>query len=92
MDLPAFNAFKRILKKADLPDLPLHALRHTFSTQAIAAGVDPKTLSSILGHTNASFTLNTYTHVTSDMQKHASDIIGDMAETILGKDLTPWLN
>ena len=88
----AFNAFKRILKKADLPDLPLHALRHTFSTQAIAAGVDPKTLSSILGHTNASFTLNTYTHVTSDMQKHASDIIGDMAETILGKDLTPWLN
>ena len=37
-------------------------------------------------------TLNTYTHVTSDMQKHASDIIGDMAETILGKDLTPWLN
>ena len=49
-----------------------HDLRHTFATHAIASGVDAKTLSGILGHTNASFTLDTYTHVTPDMQKAAS--------------------
>lgn len=41
----------------------------------MANGVDPKTLSSILGHTNASFTLDTYTHVTMDMQQKASNVV-----------------
>ena len=50
--------------------------RHTFATHALASGVDAKTLSGILGHTNASFTLDTYTHVTPDMQKTASGIVG----------------
>ena len=37
--------------------------------------INAKTLSGILGHTNASFTLDTYTHVTTDMQKRASEIV-----------------
>lgn len=68
-----------------LPDL-----RHTFATHAIASGVDAKTLSGILGHTNASFTLDTYTHVTPDMQKAASGIVGGFMEDLLGKGLRPW--
>ncbi|MFI3170712.1 MAG: site-specific integrase, partial [Faecalibacterium sp.] len=44
-------------------------------------------LSSILGHTNASFTLDTYTHVTGDMQRQAANIVGDYLEDILGEDL-----
>ena len=54
------------------------------------SGVDAKTLSSILGHTNASFTLDTYTHVTTDMQKNASVIVGDFMEELFGKELKPW--
>ena len=65
-------------------------LRHTFATHALASGVDAKTLSGILGHTNASFTLDTYTHVTSDMQKSASGIVGGFMEDIFGKELKPW--
>ena len=57
---------------------------------AIASGVDAKTLSGILGHTNASFTLDTYTHVTPDMQKAASVIVGGFMEDLLGKGLRPW--
>jgi len=52
--------------------------------------VDAKTLSGILGHTNASFTLDTYTHVTPDMQKTASGIVGGFLEKIFGKELKPW--
>ncbi len=60
-----------------------HELRHTFATHALASGVDAKTLSGILGHTNASFTLDTYTHVTTDMQKKASGIVGNFLDEIM---------
>ena len=62
----------------------------TLATRALASGVDAKTLSHILGHTDASFTLNTYIHVTGDMQKQASVIVGNFMEGIFGKELKPW--
>ena len=46
-------------------------------------GVDAKTLAGILGHTDASFTLDTYTHVTSDMQKNASAVVNNMMQQFL---------
>ena len=67
-----------------------HSFEHTFATHALISGVDAKTLSGILGHTNASFTLDTYTHVTSDMQKQACGIVGGFMEDIFGKELKPW--
>ena len=72
------------------PILRFHDLSHTFATHALASGVDAKTLSGILGHTNASFTLNTYTHVTTDMQRQASVVVGNFMEDIFGKELKPW--
>lgn len=45
--------------------------------------MDAKTLSGILGHTNASFTLDTYTHVTTDMQRNASAIVGSFMDEIM---------
>ena len=73
-----------------MPDIRFHDLRHTFATHALTSGVDAKTLSGILGHTNASFTLDTYTHVTSDMREAASGIVGGFMEDIFGKELKPW--
>ena len=86
----AYRHMKTLLQRAGLPDIRFHDLRHTFATHAIASGVDAKTLSGILGHTNASFTLDTYTHVTPDMQKAASGIVGGFMEDLLGKGLRPW--
>ena len=86
----AYGHLKTILKKAGLPNIRFHDLRHTFATHTLTSGVDAKTLSGILGHTNASFTLDTYTHVTTDMQKQASDIVGNFMEDIFGKELRPW--
>ena len=88
----AYNKLKWALRKAGLPDLRFHDLRHTFATLAASGGIDPKTLAGILGHTNAAFTLDTYTHVTGEMQQHASKVIGAMMTDILGKELTPWEN
>ncbi len=87
----AYTHMKKLLKKAGLPAIRFHDLRHTFATHALTSGVDAKTLSGILGHTNASFTLDTYTHVTGDMQEHASSVVGSFVEDIWGKELASWV-
>lgn len=78
---------KQLLQKAGLPNIRFHDLRHTFATHALTSGVDAKTLSGILGHTNASFTLDTYTHVTTDMQQRASSIVGKFMNDIFEEEL-----
>lgn len=79
----AYNRLKTLLRYAELPSIRFHDLRHTFATHALTSGVDAKTLSRILGHTNASFTLDTYTHVTTDMQQKASGIVENFLDEIM---------
>ncbi len=67
-----------------------HDLRHTFATQAIAGGVDPKSLSHLLGHTKASFSLDRYTHVTTEMQESAAATMGSFLDKIIGKEVDGW--
>ena len=86
----AYHQMKKILQEAGLPELRFHDLRHTFATHALASGVDAKTLSGILGHTKASFTLDTYTHTTGDMQKRAAEIVGGFLTDYLGEEMKPW--
>ena len=88
----AYRRLKELLKQAGLPSLRFHDLRHTFATHALASGVDAKTLSGILGHTKASFTLDTYTHVTGDMHRNAAEVVGNVITEWLGDDLTVWQN
>lgn len=86
----AYRQLKIFLAEAGLPNIRFHDLRHTFSTHALASGVDAKTLAGILGHTKASFTLDTYTHTTGDMQKRAADIVGSFLTDYLGEEMKPW--
>jgi integrase len=79
----AYHRLKTLLRYAELPSIRFHDLRHTFATHSLISGVDAKTLSKILGHTNASFTLDTYTHVTTDMQQRASKIIGSFVDDFI---------
>ena len=80
----------KLLEQAGLPDIRFHDLRHTFATHAMTSGVDVKTLSGILGHTRAAFTLDTYTHTTGDMQRRAAEIVGEFLTDIFGEELRPW--
>lgn len=52
--------------------------------------MDVKTLSGTLGHTRATFTLDTYTHTTGDMQKRAAEIVDEFLTDIFGEELKPW--
>ena len=86
----AYHQLKKLLEENGPPDLRFHDLRHTFATYALANGVDPKTLSGILGHTKASLTVDTYTHTTTDMHKKAAEIVGGFLTDYLGEEMAPW--
>ena len=62
----------RILDHAGCDRVRFHDLRHTFATNALAYGMDIKTLSTILGHVSCATTLNTYSHVTDEMRQRAA--------------------
>ena len=73
---------RKLLAKVGIEEhVRFHDLRHTFATMAISSGVDVKTLSSMLGHYSAGFTLDTYTHITNDMQRGAAEKIGGFMES-----------
>lgn len=88
----AYRQLKKLLEIGGLPSIRFHDLRHTFTSHAANSGIAPKTLSEIVGHSKASFTLDHYAHVTSDMQKNAANIVTNYITDILGKELKPWQN
>ena len=61
--------FKAVLNACQLRNVPFHLLRHTYATVCIANGFDPKTLSELLGHADASITLNRYVHSSMQMKR-----------------------
>lgn len=61
--------YHQVLHKCALDDINYHALRHTFATRCVEAGVDIKSLSEILGHSNVSITLNTYVHSSMELKR-----------------------
>ena len=71
------HMLQRVLKRAGLERIRFHDLRHTLSVLALQNGVDVKTLSAMLGHYSAGFTLDTYAHVTTSMQKQAANAVGN---------------
>jgi len=77
------NLHKKILKDAGLEHIRFHDLRHTFATLALQNGVDVKTVSSMLGHFSAGFTLTTYAHATNKMQEEAVQKMGSFISQAL---------
>ncbi len=61
--------YHKTLEECNIAPVNFHALRHTFATRCIEAGVDIKTLSEILGHSNVSITLDTYVHSSMEIKR-----------------------
>ena len=83
-DKPVFvrsyqRTFELLLKKLDISHKGFHSLRHTFATRALECGMDVKTLSEILGHKNATITLNRYAH---SMLEHKQDMMNRLGKLL----------
>ncbi|MFT3982814.1 MAG: site-specific integrase [Lachnospiraceae bacterium] len=70
--------YKSLLKDAGVKERKFHAIRHTFATRALELGVDIKTLSELLGHSNVSITLNIYAHSLIEQKKKAIEKFNQM--------------
>jgi integrase len=64
-----------LLRRAGLPLIRFHDLRHTAATLLLGRGVNPKVVSELLGHSQVSITLDVYSHVLPDMQQHAAAVM-----------------
>ena len=70
--------FRRIAAASELPEdkiYGVHALRHTFATLLLSNGVDIKTVSKLLGHSDVTITYNTYIHVLKEQERKALESI-----------------
>ncbi len=75
-------AFERIARRAGVPIIRLHELRHTRGTLLIKAGVPVKVVSERLGHAHVSFTIATYQHVLPGMQADAALVYEALARPV----------
>jgi integrase len=75
----ASDAFSALAKRAEVPRIGgIHALRHTWATLALQAGVHPKVVAERLGHSSVRITLDTYSHVTAGMQESAAVLVAQL--------------
>jgi integrase len=63
---------KALLTAAGLPPLKFHSLRHSCATFLLVQGVAPRVVMDILGHSQISLTMNTYSHVIEQLQDGAA--------------------
>ena len=70
-------AFRKLLKqsKLELPQISLYGARHSFASNAIASGVEPSIVASILGHATISTTYDNYVHVQSEPIRKVSELM-----------------
>ena len=72
------HAFNKIIRKAGLPHIRLHDLRHTHASLLLQAGVHPKIVQERLGHSSIRVTLDTYSHVIGGLQEVAAQRFDDL--------------
>lgn len=71
--------YHRLLNESGIASVNYHTLRHTFATRCIEAGVDVKSLSEILGHSNVGITLNTYVHSSMELKRSQLEKISNIS-------------
>ncbi|MCZ6535783.1 MAG: site-specific integrase [Chloroflexi bacterium] len=66
------HAFGKVIKKARVPSVRFHDLRHTHATLMMKQGINPKVVSERLGHSTVAMTLDLYSHVVPGLQEQAA--------------------
>ena len=79
----------KVLKKARLPHIRFHDLRHSYANLLLKAGIHPKIVSERLGHANIGITLDTYSHVLPGLQERAAERLDEMLESrVIAEDVS----
>jgi integrase len=73
----AYRSFKPLLKRAGLPDIRFHDLRHMCATILLPKGVHAKFVQELLGHATIAITLDTYSHVLPGMSSGTADAMDE---------------
>lgn len=74
------RVLRKTLKENELPKVGLHALRHSFITDNVRAGVDPRTLKELAGHAKISTTLQIYAHSDQEAKLNAVEAVADLIQ------------
>ena len=72
------RSFKPLLKRAGLPQITFHDLRHTYASLLFQKNVHPKIVSDTLGHASVAITLDTYSHMLPGMGGEAADAMREV--------------
>lgn len=72
----------KICDKMEIKRFSMHVLRHTFATRCIEAGMKPKTLQMLLGHSNIGITMNLYVHTTEEEKKKEIELVAEALKVI----------
>jgi len=72
------NRFKHILESANVKEVNFHVTRHTFAVRALQTGTDVKSISEILGHSNATVTLTKYAHSDTGHKRDCMNALSDI--------------
>ena len=70
--------FQPLLRRAGLPLIRFHDLRHTAATLWFRSGVNPKVVQETLGHSRVAITLDTYSHMIPDLQVETARIMDEL--------------
>jgi integrase len=82
---------RRFLKRNGLPEISLHQYRHTFATQLLESGVNPKIVQKLLGHTKVETTLNIYSDVLKEVFDSVAEYIDDICADTMSGNFAPRL-
>jgi len=77
-----YRRFKKVASDIGIPELRFHDLRHSYATLALENGVDPKTVSTNLGHATVAFTLDKYGHVSQAMMDDSASKMQRFIESL----------
>ncbi len=72
------RSFKPLLRRADLPSIRFHDLRHTCATLLLMQNVHPKFVQTLLGHKSITITLDLYSHWIEDMGDFTADAMDEI--------------
>ena len=79
--------FQKLLREAELSSKNFHILRHTFATNCIEGGIDVKSLSEIMGHSDIQITLNRYVHPSMETKRKQLEELSRIYGQIYGQKI-----